>query len=217
MAFTRRMGLRRRKRRFTRKRRSTRGRSMRMTPGRVKRIIDAELKFKDVFLASLSIPSVTGLIVNLSGIDSGDGVNERIGNWIKPVTLYGTLNVQADENNAEPNQPFRVMIVQWRENQDNDPISLESLVQETAEPFQGYNVQSKGSFKILHTWVSTVIGNTDNNQYIKTHRFYVKPSTKILFDVDAQRKYNLFLVAFSDKALATPTLFGNVRLRYTDS
>ncbi len=158
-----------------------------------------------------------GLIVNLSGIDTGDGPSERIGNWLKPVTLYGTLNAQADENNEEVNQPFRVMIVQWRENQDNDPISLESVVQNTAEPFQGYNIQSKGSFKILHTWVSTVIGNTDNTQYIKTHRFYVKPSTKVLYDDTLQRKFNLFLLAFSDKAALAPTLFGNVRLRYTDS
>ncbi len=216
MAFTRRMGLHRRRRRTTRRRR-TRGRRPRMTTGRVKRIIDAELKFKDEFIANLAMPSGAGIIVNLSGIDQGDSQSERIGNWIKPVTLYGTLNVQADEANAEPNQPFRIMIVQWRENQDNDPISLLSLVQNVNEPFQGYNIQSKGSFKILHTWVSTVIGNTDNSQYIKTHRFYVKPSTKILFDDTLQRKYNLFLVAFSDKALLAPTLFGNVRLRYTDS
>ncbi len=217
MAIMRTSRLHRRGRRSTRRRFRRRRTGRHMTAGRVKRIIDAELKFKDVFIANLAMLSTIGLIINLSGIDLGDSPSERIGNWIKPVTLYGTLNVQADEAAADLNQPFRVMIVQWRENQDNDPISLEGLVQNTAEPFQGYNIQSKGSFKILHSWVSTVIGNTDNSQYIKTHRFYVKPSTKILFDDTLQRKYNLFLVAFSAVNVAPPTLFGNVRLRYTDS
>jgi len=200
-------------RRRYRRRRTTRH----MTPGKVKRIIDAELKFKDVFIASLSMPSATGRIVNLSSIDNGDSPSERIGNWIKPVTLFGTLTAQADESSVEPRQSFRVMIVQWRENQDVDSISLEKIVQADAEPFQGYNIQSKGSFKILWSWVSTLVANVDNTQYLKTKRFYVKPRTKILFDVTDQRKYNLFLVAFSDTAVTPPTLYGNIRLRYTDS
>ncbi len=188
-----------------------------MTPGKVKRIIDAELKFEDTFLASLSMPATVGRIVHLSNVAIGTGESERIGNWIKPVTLYGVLSVQADETNLEPFQPFRIAIVQWRENQNVDSITLPKLVQGAATPFQGYNVESKGAFKILWTWVGHVIGEQNNPQYIKNRRFYLKPRTKVLFDDADFRKYHLFLVGFSDNAAMAPTVYGNVRLRYTDA
>ncbi len=173
--------------------------------------------FNDEFIASLSIPSVTGQIIHLSNIPHGLTENDRSGNWIRPVTLYGTINIQANLDNLESVQPFRVMVVQWRENQNVDLINLDKVVQNSAEPFQGYDVQSKGAFKILWSWVSTVIGATENPQFVKTRRFYVKPRTKILFDGDEPRKYHLFLVAFSDQAVDSPFLYGNTRLRYTDS
>ncbi len=202
------------RRRRTRRRRTY---TRRMTAGRVRRIIGSELMFNDIFLASLSMPATTGQIIHLSSIPQGLTENDRSGNWIRPVTLYGTLNVEANQENAESVQPFRVMIVQWRENQNVDLITLDKVVQNAAEPFQGYDVQSKGAFKILWSWVSTVIGDVANPQLVKTRRFYVKPRTKILFDGDEPRKYHLFLVAFSDQALNAPFIYGNTRLRYTDS
>ncbi len=190
-----------------------------MTPGKVKRIIDAELKFKDVNVNGLTIPSLLGNLFSLSAIDTGDGESERIGNWVKPVSLHGAITVQADETSAEPLQRFRVFIVQWRENQDIDVASLEKLVQNTSQPYLGYNVQSKGAFKVLWTWVGAVISNTDNPQYAKTRRFYVKPRTKILYDGDGPRKYQIFMAGISDIAAldAPPSFTFSSRLRYTDS
>jgi len=215
MAYTRRSRLRRRKRPFTRRRR----RRMRtpMTPGRVKRIIDAELKFKDSSIQAISMPSVTGLILNLSSVDQGDAPTERIGNWIKPVSLMGTVTVQANEANAEPLQLFRCFVLQWHENEDVDPITLTKVVQNDIQPYQQFNIQSKGSFKILWNWVGSVIANVDNSQYTKTTRFYVRPRRKVLFDALDNRKYHLFFVAFSNVNADIPTVSAQIRLRYTDS
>ncbi len=147
------------RRRFARRRRFTR---RPMTSGKVLRLIDAELKFHDINIKQVNAPSSEGLIVNLSDIQQGDGFNERIGNWIKPVALMGTVTVQGDPAADDPLSQFRVSIVQWRENQDVDDISLIKLVQNVVQPYQQYNVQSKGAFKILWSWVGNVVNNDDN-------------------------------------------------------
>ncbi len=221
MAYMRRMNRTGRRRRYRRKSRYTRrprtGRHM--TSGRVKRIIDAELKFHDTHLFQIFIPSTTGTIVTLSGIDVGDSPTERIGNWIKPVALHGTVSVEGNTAAAEIYQQFRIFIVQWRENQDVDVITLPKLVQNVLEPFQQYNVQSKGAFKVLWSWVGNVIAHNQNSQLVKTRHFSVRPRTKILYDDILLRKYQLFLVGFSNVASANdPPVFSiNTRLRYTDS
>ncbi len=219
MAYRRKMPLQRRRKRYTRRRAMTRRPMRHMTAGRVKRIIDAELKFKDNVSMALNIPSVTGNLFHLSAIDVGDGASERIGNWVKPVTLHGTVTVQADEVATEPLQQFRVFIVQWHENQDVDAISLVKLVQEVNQPYQAYNIQSKGAFKILWSWVGSVIADTTNAQYVKTRHFYLRPSRKILFDVDDLRKFHIYLVGFSNILAINnpPSMSFNTRLRYTDS
>ena len=52
-----------------------------MTTGKVKRIIDAELKFRDLGIGITFIPPA-GTVQHLSLINQGDLVNQRSGNWI---------------------------------------------------------------------------------------------------------------------------------------
>jgi len=200
-----------RRRRFARKSRRV------MTVGKVRRIVDAELKLHDNNLDEINAPSVTGLILHLSNIVIGDANTERTGNWIRPTTLMGTLTVQGDAAAADLLSQYRVFIVMWKENQSTDPISLEKLMQNTAQPFQQYNVESKGSFKILWSRTGNIVNNPDNSQFIKYHRFYLKPRMKILYDDGDFRKYHLFFVAFSNRALGPPAISISSRLRYTDS
>lgn len=191
-----------------------------MTTGRVKRIIDAELKLHDVNVANVQLDNILGIQTILSNIVQGDANTQRTGNWVKPVSLMGTMTITGALGAAAPASKVRVSIVCWKENQDTDPIQLARILQDVARPHQQYNVESKGSFKILWSRAFNVINNDDNPQFLRTFRFYVRPSMKVLFDDADQRKYHLFLVASSDQnplAGDEPLISFNTRLRYTDS
>ncbi len=190
-----------------------------MTAGRVKRLIDAELKVNDTVTEAISVPSVTGHILHLSNVAVGDTNEERTGNWIKPTTLMGTMSIQGNPDNVDSLTQYRLFVVMWKENEDVDPISLAKVVQDTGMPFQQYNIESKGSFKILWSRTGNLINNDDNSQFVKYHRFYVKPTMKVLYDGSDFRKYHLFFIAYSNIASGAgpPFLSLNTRLRYTDS
>ncbi len=192
-----------------------------MTPGKVKRIIDAELKFTDVDLGPLDIPNAVGVVTPITvGIAQGDAVNQRNGNWIKPVTLYGTIVTNGNAaNGAEETVFFRHMIVVWKENETNNPIDLAQIVQSTVFPHQGFNVQNKGQYRVLWSRTGILSTNPDNPQFQKMHRFYVKPSMKVLYDGNAPKNNQLFFLSFSDiNGLSDPpNVEFSLRLRYTDS
>jgi len=201
----------RRRRRFVRKP---------MTAGRVKRIIDAELKVVDHSIGPAFIPQTTGVVFHVSNIDQGDDNNARTGNWIKPASWMGTVTVNGNEA-ADPTliPRFRVGCIVWKENQTLNPIVLGQFMQNTVDPHQQYNIENKGQFKIL--WSRTgVLSNQDTNpNYQKILRFYVKPSMKVLYDGDTLKNNQLFLFGFSDvdTALNPPQFTFSTRLRYTDS
>ena len=190
-----------------------------MTTGRVKRIIDAELKFRDLGVGPVAIPSIVGFISPISNIAQGDAVNQRNGNWIKPVTWYGTITVNGNAGAAVATSQIRLMAVCWKENEDNNPILLSEVMQDVASPHQGFNVPNKGQFSILWSRVVIVSNNTDNPQFQKMFCFYVKPPMKALYDGAELRNNNLFIIGYSDIAAAgnPPTMEFETRLRFTDS
>ncbi len=200
----------RRRRRFKRKP---------MTVARVKRIVGAELKFFDLGVATSDIPTVTGQIHTITNIGVGTNQSQRIGNWISAVTWMGTITLQGNSAAAVETAQYRVGCIQWRENQNVDPIELKDFMQDTSAPHQQYSVQGKGSFKVLWSRIGILSNDENNPQFQKMLRFYVKPRSKVLYDGATFRKYHLFLFAYSDTAAAAnpPTIMFDMRLRYTDS
>ncbi len=191
-----------------------------MTTGRVKRIIDAELKVRDLGVGPVAIPATVGSVIQISNIAQGDLNTQRNGNWIKPTSWMGTITLQGNEL-ADPTlvPQFRVGIVCWKENQTINPLDLGKLMQDTFAPHQQFNIENKGQFKIL--WSRTgILSNQDTNpQYLKVLRFYVKPPLKLLFDDDESRNNHLFIFAYTDTdAVDNPPMYSfDTRLRYTDS
>ncbi len=205
----------RRRRRMPRRRVTSRV----MTTGRVKRIIDAELKFIDLDLGPLGMPSTVGAVFPITTpIGQGDQVNQRIGNWVKPVTWYCTITVNGNVATAETTTMFRLMAVLWKENEGINTFALNKIVQSVVFPHQGFRVQNKGQFKILWSRTGILSNNTDNPQFQKMYRFYVKPPMKVLYDLASPRNNQLFLLAFSDIEAAAnpPTIEFDSRLRFTD-
>ncbi len=201
--------------------RGTRFRRRPMTSGRVKRIIGAELKFRDLDTVRFPIPNTDGSVVHITDIAQGDLTTERNGNWIKPVVWRGTLTIEGNEDNiTQDTSLFRVGCLQWKENQDSDPIELAKFMQDTTAPHQGFNIQAKGSFKILWSRTGIVSNNTDNPQFQKVLRFSVRPSMKVLYDGADFRKYHLFIFGFSEVnsgAGNPPNYQISTRFRFTDS
>jgi len=192
-----------------------------MTTGRVKRIIDAELKVRDLGVGPVIIPSIMGSVIQISNIDQGDLNTQRTGNWIKPTSWMGTITLQGnilDTGNGIIPQ-YRVGIVQWKENQTLNPMALGQIMQDTLAPHQQFNVENKGQFKILWSRTGILSQDDDNPQFLKIHRFYVKPSLKVLYDDDDFKNNHLFIFAYSDIAIAAnpPFMSFDTRLRYTDS
>ncbi len=132
----------------------------------------------------------------------------------------GTITLQGN-NLASANivPQFRVGIVCWKENEENNPIDLAQIMQDTNAPHQQYNVENKGQFKILWSRTGILSNHSQNPHYQKILRFYVKPSMKVLFDNADFKNNHLFVFAYSDiDTAADPPMYSfDVRLRYTDS
>ncbi len=202
------------------RRRRTTFRRKPMTSGKVKRIIDAELKVRDLGVGPDFIPSGTGAFQHISAIFQGDLANQRTGNWIKPTTLMGTVTLTGNEIHDPTEIPqIRVGVVCWKENQDLNPFALAKIMQDTAAPHQQYNIQNKGQFKVLWSRTAILSNQDDNPQYSKMLRFYIKPSLKILYDGADFKNNQLFIFAYSDVDTLDnpPTYSFDLRLRYTDS
>ncbi len=127
-------------------RRRFRGRRRRpMTAGKVKRIIDAELKVRDFSVEDVSIPSLTGTIVRITDIAQGDTNISRTGNWIKPVSFMGTITLVGNEL-ADPTVVplFRVGIFCWKENESLNAATIPQIMQDNVDPHQQFNIENKG-------------------------------------------------------------------------
>ncbi len=210
----------RRKRSSRRPRRHRRKPMRRMTTGRVIRIIDAELKVRDLGVGLVTIPASTGDITLISNVAQGDLNNQRDGNWIKPITWMGTITVIANAvDKVNSTVPYRIGCVVWMENEDLNSLNLGKIMQDNFAPHQQFNIENKGQFKVL--WSRTGILSTDptNVRFQVVHKFYLKPSKKILFDAATLKNNYLFIFGFSSVAQSNdpPSYRFDTRLRYTDS
>ncbi len=188
-----------------------------MTAGKVKRIIDAELKFRDLGVADQPLPPA-GSLQHLSLIAQGDLVNQRNGNWIKPTSLMGTVTIVGNEDATPDLIPqFRIVVVCWKENQALNPIAIDKVMQSADSPHQQFNVQNKGQFKVLWSRTGIISSQQTNPQFSKMYRFYVKPGMKCLYDGEGFKNNQLFIFAYSDTTVNPPTMSFETRLRYTDS
>ncbi len=209
----------RRGRRAVRRRRYRRP-AMSMVSARfVRRIVDAELKFRDLGVGPVDLPTINGNITHISNVSTGDSASERTGNWIKPVTWMGTITVEADAANTNETVQYRIGCVCWKENQDANPIELVKLMQDTSAPHQYYNIQNKGQFKVLWSRTGILSTNIDNSKFQEVHKFYIKGMQKILFNNADFKNNHLFIFGYSDIPTASdpPRYSFDTRLRYTDS
>ncbi len=188
---------------------------------KIKKIVGAEVKQFDLQITNTPIPTIDGVLVSFSIIPTGDDFDEKNGNWVQPVSLRGVFTVvgNVDAIAAQRTSRYRVAILCWKEDLTVNAPDLAKIMQDTAQPHQGYRIQGKGTFSILWSRVGILSNEETNPNFQKMHRFSVYPKMKALFDGNQRTKYHLFALAYSDVAAASdpPQIFLSTRLRYTDS
>ncbi len=185
----------------------------------VRSIVDAELKVRDLSIAPVTVLT-TGSLTNITeGILQGDGSTERSGNWIKPVSLYGTMVIAGNAGNNALLTEYRFYVLCWKEDESVNDATPMKIMGDVTDPFQGYNIPNKGQFQILFSKTGIVSNDLDNSKNISISKFSIKGSRleKVLYSGDDAKKNQLFIGCFSSEAVDAPIFRFTTRLRYTDS
>ncbi len=211
-------------------RRSRRGRYRRcvkgrhMTATRVRRIINAELKFNTLSVGPQEItPTVGDIIPVTSNIVQGDLATQRIGNWIKPVNLHGTVTLQGNGAAAGAADAFLVRcgFVCWYNDEQFDPPAVAQIVQDPLAPFGPLNIGNRGSFKQLWSRKMLLSTDDDNTYFFRVVPYYLRircPQTT--YDAGNPKKYQIFFYILSDSILGAgqnPIFNLDFTVRFTDS
>jgi len=212
-----------RRRPMGRRRRSNRrSRRRPMTASRVKRIINAELKYA-VQALDATIPATTGIIVPLtSGIAIGDLQTSRTGNWISPQNYHGNLVVKGNLNAMVATDSFliRAGIFQWMNDEQFDPPDLAQIVHDPLAPLGPLSLLNKGSFKQVWGRTFVIMNDDDNSQFIKKFHFYLRLGRrpKSLYDAGNPKKFQYYFFIHTDSIVTDNPFFSlDSVLRYTDS
>ena len=210
-----------RKRRVLRKRRPRRSIITRST---VKRLIGAELKKRDLGVDFNEVPTITGMMTHISGIDQGDTNITRNGNWIRPVVLNGKVVCIGNSSNAVFATKMRVGVLLWKNDFTVDVPTITKVISDTSNPLSPFSLINKGSFSILWTRNIVLSNDKSNPNAQQQLTFYLKLSKypKTLFAGTAaadSKKYHYFFFALSDEETKAnpPSLSFHTSLRYTDS
>lgn len=201
------------------------------TPGRaafvkqVRRAVGSELKYlstNSTFLVSQSDPSA----LFLSNVVQGLGPKERIGNWINPVGMHGTVRCHGTTLAAAPEiYTMRVGILRYNDDISNITFISSDLLETVDRPGGPFKVTSKGQFSVLWTRVLIVSNNSDNGLFNRSLKFRInlETSPKVLFDgpsLTGQTRNHLVFFAMSDSPTPDdepPSVDIDCMFRFTDS
>ncbi len=202
-------------------------RGMHMASGRsfatrVRKVVKAEVKFRD---QGFSVTPIVGAQseVLATNIDQGAGASNRIGNWLQPLSLKGNITVQGDDaaGPQQENHGVRVGYAMWKNDETNDAFTYDRIMQDGAAPGGPFSVPEKDSYKVLWTKYMTVNNHRQNSQFTKTFGFSINLTSlpRTLYDNANSKKNQIFFFAGSDDIVGAnpPTVLVDSMLRFTDS
>jgi len=193
-----------------------------MTASRVRRLIDAELKYNVLGLGPLQVPISVGQIVPItSNISQGVLITERIGNWITPRNIHGNLVVKGNQAAMPGTDSFllRAGIFQWKNDEQFDTPDLNQIVQDPLSPLGPLNFSNRGSFKQIWGRTFLVVNDDDNPKFIVKFPIYLRlRRNKTLYDAGNPKKFNYFFFIHSDSIVVDNPVFNlDLTVRYNDS
>ena len=196
----------------------------RMTAGKVKRIIGAELKHTTLKVADTVINAATPFIQPLTFLAQGNDNDERDGTRVSPTNIHGNLTLVGEDAAAGSiSANLRCLILRWNEDASNAEPTVNRILQSNTSIGGAYNFNNRGQFKVLWSRYFVLINNADNPQFKKTLRFYVRLSgaPKILYSgpgaaVANSKKFHYYFMIISD-SVDNPELTLDETFRFTDS
>ncbi len=211
----------RRRRPMRRRRKQFRRRGGHMTAYRVRRLIDAELKFFVTGVETDITPTTGELVSITSNIIQGDLASQRTGNWIKPVNLHGTVVVKGNAAALPGTDTFLVRcgFISWYNDEQFDAPSIGQIMQDPLAPFGPLDIANRGSFKQVWSRKFLISNDIANNNFYRTLPYYLKLHVpKPVYNAGNPKKYQLFFYILTDSiVLDNPTFNLDVTMRYTDS
>ncbi len=214
----------RRRRPYRRRGQMSRSRRRPMTVRRVRRIVGAELK-RNVFAVNGLAPAVDGFIEQMTFINQGVIATNRVGDWLDPVNMHGTVQVNGFHNvtpaSGEQTIQLRVVFFTWKlDAQSGDPTVADIMDNDTS-PNGHFNFTSKDQFKVLYTRHWTLIPDRDSPYFNRTLKYYIRLGghPKVTYDGISSKQNHIFFLIYSDVASGDPAVpafrLDNV-IRYTD-
>lgn len=193
-----------------------------MTASRVRRIIDAELKYNVISVGPIEVPITAGIVIPItSGIAQGFGITQRIGNWITPRNIHGNLVVKGNQAAMIGTDSFllRAGIFQWKNDEQFDSPDVNQIVQDPLAPLGPLNFANRGSFKQVWGRTFIIMNDDDNSKFIMKFPIYIRlRPRKTLYDDGNPKKFNYFFFIHSDSIVADNPVFNlDLTVRYNDS
>lgn len=191
---------------------------------KVKRAVGAELKFFQ--FSFLHEVERTGADVSfLSEVPQGTEPTERVGNWIDPQSVHGTIRCHGNPGAGPETWTLRVGILRFNDSLVGQTIIASQLLEDATRPGGPFKVAKKGEFSVLWTRVLIVSNNTDNTLFTRALRYRVdlRSSPKCLYSgplSSSGTKNHIFFFAMSDAPIPEampPTVDLDAMFRYTDS
>ncbi len=182
-----------------RRRRGSKARQAAVFKRRVLRIVGAESKFR--ITGANSRPQVGAQTeIRVTDIDVGTSASQRIGNWIRPVSLRGNMVIRGNPGNALQKLGIRVGVCLWKNDQSADAFAAGDIMADANAPAGEFSVLERGAYQVLWTRFVVVVNNDDNAQNVKKVAFNVNLSKvpKALYSAGAAKKYQIFYFFISD-------------------
>jgi len=189
----------------------------------VNKVVNRKLERKYLDKEDIHNPSTTGIIDSLTDTTLGTGDNaNRIGDKISwnSLTIRGSI-VGADDWNV-----VRIMLVQWKEDDQSDPITFGNVLEDTTRPWKSaYNHDYGFKFSVLYDRRFRVANNTagQGNNLVNfmirkkpRGRFMARTIKYVGSTVYGRGK--LFLMMVTDSTAGShPSIDYYSRLSYTDA
>lgn len=199
---------------------------------KVQRAVGAELKYLAVNATYQASQDQANAYVRFGAIGQGLGQSQRIGNWITPKFMHGTVRVRGNplalEDGAEPAHltwTIRIGILVYLDSRQGASDLTSDLLQDSARPGGPFKVALKGEFRVLWSRITVVSNNNDNDYFTRTFKYSLKLASlgKALYegsDAEDQTRGQLLFFAMSDASSPPafpPFIDMDGMFRYTDA
>lgn len=188
-------------------------------PARVRGATGQELNYvNDVFFGPIA--SIIPFVNPMSNPFPGTSQTQRVGNWIKPVSLSGRVLMTAPEEGVPVNMTALAFIVLFHNDlTDHPPLASQDFLLVPTRPSSPWNVLRKDQFTVVWSQFFNLVSDKASPYFNQEAAFRIdlEEAPQITFDGDDLKKNHLLFCATSSSDGAPATVQCDFLFRYSDS